>query len=115
MERLLLAALGTVLIATTATPSALAKKVTVNSQVTQNQIQKQITPFNLVSLAYRGTFKNQGVGGYNSLLTDVKFGQVSGKDLVRLAIDTGRLSDNTINDSGYVAAVDYQLQNLARN
>ncbi|MDY6897364.1 MAG: hypothetical protein SWZ49_04705, partial [Cyanobacteriota bacterium] len=71
MERLLLAAVGTILIATTATPPALANKTAANFNITQNQVQKNITPFNLVSLAYRGEFKPQGVSGYHSLLTAI--------------------------------------------
>ncbi|MGB6301836.1 MAG: hypothetical protein WBF90_37420 [Rivularia sp. (in: cyanobacteria)] len=115
MERLLLAAVGTILIATTATPPVLANKTAANSNVTQSQINKNITPFNLVSLAYQGEFKNQGVGGYNSLLTAIVFDEVKGKDLVQIGIDTGRLSAETINDSGYISSVDSQLQKLPKN
>lgn len=115
MERLLLAAVGTILIATTATPPVLANKTAANSNVTQSQINKNITPFNLVSLAYQGEFKNQGVGGYNSLLTAIRFNDISGKDLVKYGIDTGRLSAETINDSGYISSVDFQLKKLSNN
>lgn len=115
MERLLLATIGTILVATTATPSALANKTAANSNVTQNQVVKNITPFNLVSFAYRGEFKNQGIPGYHSLLDAVRFGEISGKDLVKHGIDSGRLSPETINNSGYIQAVEYQLQGLSRN
>ncbi|MCJ8280117.1 MAG: hypothetical protein MJK14_09445 [Rivularia sp. ALOHA_DT_140] len=115
MERLLLAVVGTILIANTATPSALANKAAVNPNIVQNQVKKNITPFNLVSFAYRGEFKNQGVGGYNSLLTAVRFGEVRGKDLVQYGIDSGRLSVDTINNSGYIASVEFILQDLARD
>ncbi len=115
MERLLLAAVGTILIATTATPPALANKTAANSNVTQSQIHNNITPFNLVSLAYQGEFKNQGVGGYNSLLTAIRFGEISGKDLVKHGIDTGRLTAETINDTNYINAVDSQLKKLPKN
>lgn len=115
MERLLLATIGTILIATTATPTALANQTSANSNVTQNQVVKNITPFNLVSLAYRGEFKNLGVSGYNSLLTAVRFGEINGKDLVQHGIDSGRLSSDTINDLRYIQTVEYQLQNLSRN
>jgi hypothetical protein len=115
MERLLLAAVSTILIATAATPPVLANKTAANSNVNQSQINKNITPFNLVSLAYQGEFKNQGVGGYNSLLTAIRFDEISGKDLVQIGIDTGRLSAETINDSNYVSSVDSQLQKLPKN
>lgn len=119
MERLLLAAVGTIFIATTATPPVLANKTAANSNITQNITQKQIkeniTPFNLVSLAYQGEFKTQGVGGYNSLITAILFDEVSGKDLVQIGIDTGRLSANTINDSSYISSVNSQLKKLPKN
>ncbi|MEO1374174.1 MAG: hypothetical protein AAFW70_07625 [Cyanobacteria bacterium J06635_10] len=115
MERLLLATIGTILVATTATPSALANKTAANSNVTQNQVVNNITPFNLVSLAYQGQFKNQGVPGYNLLLSAVRFGEVNGKDLVKHGIDSGRLSPETINNTGYIQAVEFQLQGLSRN
>ena len=117
MERLLLAAVGTILIATTATPPVLANKTTANSNlnITQNQVQKNITPFNLVSLAYQGKFKTQGVGGYNSLITAILFDEISGKDLVQIGIDTGRLSAETINDSSYIGSVDSQLKKLSKS
>ena len=115
MERLLLAVVGTILVAITATPPVLANKAAVNSNVIQNQVQKNVTPFNLVSLAYQGEFKNQGVGGYNSLLTAIRFGEISGKDLVKYGIDTRRLSADTINDSGYISSVDSQLEKLSKN
>ncbi|GEM_PF-764933 len=115
MERLLLATIGTILVATTAAQPVLAKKTAANSNVTQNQVVKNITPFNLVSLAYQGKFKNQGVGGYHSLLSAVRFGEISGKDLVQHGIDSGRLSPETINNSGYIQAVEFQLKDLSKN
>jgi len=121
MERLLLAAVGTILIATTATPPVLANKSKANSnlnihqKITQNQVQKNITPFNLVSLAYQGKFQTQGVGGYNSLITAIAFDEIRGKDLVQIGIDTGRLSAETINDSSYIGSVDSQLKKLPKN
>lgn len=115
MERLLLAVVGTIFISATAAPPVMANKTAANSNVVQSQVQNNITPFNLVSLAYQGEFKNQGVGGYNSLLTAIRFGEVSGNDLVKHGIDTGRLSSETINDNSYINAVDYQLQELSRN
>lgn len=115
MERLLLAVVGTIFISATTTPPVMANKTAANSNVVQSQVQNNITPFNLVSLAYQGEFKNQGVGGYNSLLTAIRFGEIRGKDLVQHGIDTGRLSAETINNSGYINSVDSQLKKLSKN
>ena len=111
MLRLLFATIGTILIAATATQPALANKTAINSsEVTRNQAINNITPVNLVSLAYRGQLK--GVSGYQLLLNDIAFGKMSGKDLVQHGIDSGRLSPETINDSKYIKAVEYKLQDL---
>ncbi len=111
MVRLLFATIGTLLIATTATQTALANQTIVKSEVTQNnQVIKNTTPVNLVTLAYRGQIK--GVSGYHSLLNDIAFNKISGKDLVQHGIDNGRLSPETINDSRYIKAVEYSLRDL---
>ncbi|MEM7554429.1 MAG: hypothetical protein AAF378_10080 [Cyanobacteria bacterium P01_A01_bin.84] len=115
MQSLLIATFGTLAIAITVTSPVLANKTAVNSNITQNRIVANITPFNLVSLAYQGKFKDRGVRGYNSLLTAIKFGEISGKDLVQHGIETGRLSPDVIDNSRYIKAVEYQLQNLSRN
>lgn len=113
MERLLLAAMVTISIANTASQPALANKTAVNSRLTQNQVVRNITPFDLVSFAYRGQLK--GVPGYISLLNAVKFNQISGKDLVKHGIDNGRLSPDTINNSAYIRTVEYKLQDLLKS
>lgn len=110
MVRLLFATIGTILIATATTQPALANKNVVNSKVTQNQVIKNITPVNLVSLAYRGQLK--GVPGHDSLLDAIAFRKMSGKDLIKHGIDSGRLSPKIINDSEYIKAVEYNLQDL---
>ena len=113
MTRLFLAAIGTILVSTATIQPALANKTSVNSNVTQNQAVNNATPFQLVNLAYRGQLK--GLAGYNSLLNAVKFGNVDGKDVVQYGIDSGRLSPETINNSGYIAVVEEKLQDLLRD
>ena len=112
MVRLLFATIGTFLFATTAIQPALANKNVAASKVGQNQVVQNITPFNLVVLAYRGQLK--GVSGYHSLLNGIAFNKITGKSLVQNGIDNGRLSPETINDSEYIRAVEYKLQDLFR-
>ncbi len=112
MTRLFLAAIGTILVSTAAIQPALANKTSVNN-VIQNQAVKNATPFQLVNLAYRGELK--GLAGYNSLLNAIKFGNIDGKDVVQYGIDSGRLSPETINNSGYIAVVEEKLQDLLRD
>lgn len=113
MTRLFLAAIGTILVSTAAIQPASANKTSVNSNVTQNQIVKNTTPFQLVNFAYRGQLK--GLAGYNSLLNSLKFGNIDGKDVVQHGIDSGRLSSETINNSAYVAVVEQKLQDLLKD
>ena len=113
MRRLFLAAIGTILVSTATIQPALANKTSANFNATQSQVTKNATPFQLVNLAYRGQLK--GLAGYNSLLNALKFGDIDGKDVVQHGIDSGRLSPETIDNSGYIAVVDQKLQNLLRD
>ena len=110
MVHLLFATIGTFLFATTVIQPPLASKEIVDSKVEQNQIIKDITPVNLVDLAYRGQIK--GVSGYHSLLESIAHKKMTGKDLVQHGIDSGRLSPDTINNSKYIKGVEYNLQEL---
>lgn len=110
MVHLLFATIGTILIAITAIQPARANQIAVVPKITQKQVIKDTTPVKLVSLAYGGKLK--GVSGFKSLLCDIAFGKISGKDLVQYGIDNGRLSPETINDCGYIKAVEYNLQEL---
>ncbi|MGD1909889.1 MAG: hypothetical protein ACFB2X_03200 [Rivularia sp. (in: cyanobacteria)] len=113
MVRLMVAAIGTILIGTTTALPAFANETTGNSNVTQNKTVTNVTPFKLVTFAYRGQL--EGLSGYNSLLNAVKFGEIDGKDVVQYGIDSGRLSAETINNSKYIAVVDNKLQELLRD
>lgn len=69
-------------------------------------------PFSLVSLAYRGQFKEQGIPGYNAFITKYATGQVTAEKLVEAAIKADRLSSQAMNDESYINAVELQLRNL---
>ena len=71
--------------------------------------------FNLVSAAYRGDFEDQGINGYNVLITEYEAGNVTGEDVVQAAIEAGRLSPSAMEDDSYVSAVDEQLYNLTNS
>jgi hypothetical protein len=69
----------------------------------------QLTPFNLVSLAYQGEFRTQGIPGFSSFQSGTSSKKITAKDLVKAAIDTDRLSPDTQTDRGYLNAVEQQL------
>jgi hypothetical protein len=73
---------------------------------------QQTTPVNLVSLAYRGYFKNQGIPSYGVLITAYQSGKISAQELVQVAIEANRVSAEVLSDSGYINAVEQGLRNL---
>lgn len=97
----------------TFSPAALASEVAVVSS-TKTAIH-QIQPFNLVHRAYSGNFSQQGIPGFNGLTTAYRSGQIEAKDLVKVAIKKGRLSEETLTDTGYLKAVEFQLRSLENN
>ncbi len=109
MKRFFTGTLFTILLATTST-AASAGEVAVNSA--NASVNGDIKPFNLVHRAYSGHFSEQGVPGFNGLVTAYESGQIEAEDLVQTAIDQGRLSPAALDDPGYVNAVKYQLQDL---
>jgi|ERR687885_74503 hypothetical protein len=72
----------------------------------------KITPFNLVKLAYQGFLQEQGIPSGDSVLTAYQAGTITAEDLVKGAIAAQRLPSNVLNEPGYIAAVDSQLNGL---
>ncbi|MDX2213392.1 MAG: hypothetical protein SFY66_08895 [Oculatellaceae cyanobacterium bins.114] len=86
--------------------------VTSSSPATANI---SITPFDLVSLSYQGFLVNEGIPKFGQLIFSYRAGQVAAEDLVRAAINTRRLSPDTLNNHRYLAAVSRQLDSLYNN
>lgn len=72
----------------------------------------QINPFELVYLTYYGFFEEQGIPGFDGLITAYQSGSVTAETLVEQAIARNRLPSEAIDNSSYVGAVDNQLQRL---
>ncbi|NEP29418.1 hypothetical protein [Moorena sp. SIO3I6] len=113
MKGLVLGSLGTLLIATATTP-VLASEIAANSTTSRNNI-VEVKPFNLVYLGYQGYFSEQGIPSNAGFISAVKTKRITAKDLVASAIERGRLSPETINDSSYLAHVNTQLSTLDRD
>ena len=79
----------------------------------QTVLEHQTTPFNLVNLAYRGYFKN--IPSYTQLAQAYLFGHVDAANLVRAGVEQGRVSPETLNDEGYLNAVEARLRVLGSN
>jgi len=75
---------------------------------------RQITPFQLVSLAYQGMYRSQGIPGFASLIFGYNYRQIKAEDVIKAAIAAKELTPDTLNDRDYVSAVDTQLFSLDR-
>ncbi|BAZ04734.1 hypothetical protein [Calothrix sp. NIES-3974] len=84
-------------------------------QTVNNMTPFQISPHQLVFLAYRGYFLNQGISSYTALIDDYIWGRITSKDLVNAAIKTNILPANFQTDSGYLNSVDAFLKDLNHN
>ena len=113
MKRFVISALSVLALSSLATPVVASEVVAVNSS-TKNEI-GQITPFRLVSGSYQGRFETQGIPSAGALVTAVNTNQIGAKDLVEGAIASGRLSEATLSDRGYLNSVDSLLNNLHSN
>lgn len=123
MKRLVLGGLSVLLMSATVAPTLRAEVIaeTVPANVPQTQATNMppniaarmaVTPFNLVFLAFQGFFETQGIPSSMSLLSAYRNQQVTASDLVKIAVSMNRLPQSTLNDQGYLNAVDSQLEAL---
>ena len=110
MKRFLIGSAVTVVFAALS-PAALASEMAAVSETRTND--HDIQPFNLVQGAYQGQFSEQGISGFNGLVNGYQSSRIEAEDLVEAAIAKGRLSQDTLEDSGYLSAVSLQLQGLS--
>jgi hypothetical protein len=108
MKRVLVAGLSVLMLSGLIAPGANAQtqieqKTAVTQETANRNATTRLSPNNLVSLAYRGEFREQGISGT---------GQVSAESLVKAAIEAGRLSPEVLEDEGYLNVVDVFLMGL---
>lgn len=72
----------------------------------------ELSPANLVNLAYQGHFRSQGIPGYGGLLDAYASKQLSAQNLVQVAIATGKLPATSLSNSAYLQAVEANLISL---
>lgn len=115
MKRLIVGSLTVLLLAVATAPVVNAQETALNSTTLNSNARNQIAPFNLVSLAYQGNFKTQGIPGSGSLVAAYQIGRVSAEDLVKSAVAANILSPSVLKNRGYLNAVDTQLSNLGKD
>lgn len=112
MKRQLLVSLSALTLSFSGAP-ALAQKITAVN-FNSNNSNTQITPFNLVSRSYQGSFSNQGIPSYGALTSSIQSGKITAQDLVESAIASGRLAPETINDREYLHQVQSHLTRVIK-
>ena len=80
----------------------------------QDNTEEQTSPSALVSEAYQGSFKDQGISGFETLIQEYEEKEVTAQDVVQAGIDAGKLDSAALEDSGYIEAVETELQGLVQ-
>jgi hypothetical protein len=115
MKRFMLAGFSILLVSATTTSAVTAETTATNSAAlgsAPDYLNSQITPFNLVSLAYRGYLRSQGIPSYSLFLSAYRMGSIRAEDIVSSAVEANRLPADALTDRDYLKAVETQLDNL---
>lgn len=73
-----------------------------------------ITPFDLVTTAYQGQYRDHNIPGFGSFTYGVRTGKITAESLVKAAIDSKQLPSQAIADRSYINYVDFQLKSMSR-
>ena len=113
MKSIIIGGLSVVLLSAVA-PAVLAESPGLNQSMepSTSSSEYQLEPFDLVSMAYQGFFKNQGIPSAQSLIVSYRTGDINAKDLVSSAVRANRLPTRFLADDDYVTAVDMQMNDL---
>ncbi|MDJ0842755.1 hypothetical protein [Crocosphaera sp.] len=111
MKSLIITGLSSLLLGSFFTPVNANEVMAVNSMIEQNSI-TYLSPVNLVSHGRGGTFSEQGIPSHIRFSLGIKSGKIDAESLVKAAIEAGRLSSDTINDSAYLSSVQFELSRL---
>jgi hypothetical protein len=114
MKCFALAGLSILCLSLVATTSVKAETRTGNSSMlattmSSNAQSIKVTPFELVSRAYQGSYQIQGIPGFGSFLTASSSKMITAKDIIKAAIDAKQLDPETQNDRNYLNDVDLHL------
>ena len=109
IKRLMIAGLSALSLTAIATPSFAGEIVALKNN---SAVIREVSPVNLVDLGYQGYFQEQGIPSGSSFVIRANSGRISAKDLVRSAIEKGRLSPEKLNDLGYLNIVQSELNTI---
>ncbi|HBB34756.1 MAG TPA: hypothetical protein DDZ80_09760 [Cyanobacteria bacterium UBA8803] len=114
MKRLIIGSLSFLILSGATVPAVLAgnENGTLGSLAHISDYTNRITPSNLVSLAYRGYFQQQGIPSYVTLVSAHQMGTINAQELVEAGVNANRLSSQLLTDPSYLSAVEFALENL---
>ncbi|MBE9044559.1 hypothetical protein IQ255_09095 [Pleurocapsales cyanobacterium LEGE 10410] len=113
MKRFAIAIISTLFVA--ALPTVRASETAINYKTLDSTILikgAETSPVNLVYLAHRGYFTEQGIPSFQALISAYSFRNINAEKLVQVGVETGRVSPNALNDRGYISAVESVLNTL---
>jgi hypothetical protein len=111
MKGLMLGGLS-VLLLSTAAPAVRSQTTALNPTTLNSTARTQLEPFNLVFLAHRGYFQEQGIPSYSTFTAAYHLGKITAEDIVQAAVKANRLSSEFLTDQGYLRSVEAQLRGL---
>lgn len=111
MKNLIVAGLSALPIGALVSPTMASEVIAMKNN---SPVIHQVAPVNLVQLGYQGYFKSQGIPSAGLFATKVAGGDITAETLVKSTIEKGRLSPDTLNDSGYLNIVQRELDGLNR-
>ena len=111
MKGLVIAGLSSLVLGSFFAPVNATETVAVMSTIEQNET-AYLSPVNLVSHGRGGSFSEQGIPGYVRFSIGIKTGKINAESLVKAAIDAGRLSSETLNNSNYLSNVQFELSRV---
>jgi len=114
MKHLIIGSLSLVFLSSLSVPVAQAQTQAINSETYRTTVNPvyQLTPFELVSMANQGYFREQGIPGYVELVSAHRMGRLGAEQLVEAAIRAKKLAPQIASDKGYLSAVEAHLQRL---
>lgn len=107
MKRTIFATLSALTLTLVAAPAFAGEVVAIKQNSLSNV--HQISPVDLVSRGYQGSFTDQGIPSFGVFAKEANSGRVTAEDLVEAGIASGRLTPETINNQAYLNSVDAQL------
>lgn len=89
-------------------------EATLAADDTSTNKSNQLTPINLVFHGYQGYFLDQGIPSGATFVSAVHFGTIDAEQLVKSAVEKGRLAPETINDESFLRKVQSSLTLIER-